>query len=147
MQHTESLSSLNLFVFNQTTVFLRLQAVCCFHTKPLVCADFNDLPSTMNQCPETKGNVLHSLQMVFPPRLLSVESACFKYLPMNNVIICTGQDRSVTSKDRVLMPYTDAVLLETLRKANIVPTALPHTLDESIIVDGKVHMVVKYCIF
>ncbi|XP_067947649.1 uncharacterized protein [Watersipora subatra] len=41
-----------------------------------------------------------------------------------------------TCKDRVSMPYTDAVLLETLRKSNMVSTALPHTLDEEMIIDG-----------
>ena len=36
------------------------------------------------------------------------------------------------------MPYTDAVLLEVLRKANIASTALTHTLEKEIAVDGKV---------
>ena len=36
------------------------------------------------------------------------------------------------------MPYTDAVLLEVLRKANITSTAVPHTVSKSIEVDGKV---------
>ena len=49
-----------------------------------------------------------------------------------------GQDRSVSSKDRVTMPYTDAVLLEVLRKSNVVHSAAPHTLSEDIKVEGKV---------
>ena len=48
----------------------------------------------------------------------------------------------VTHKDRLAMPYTDAVLLEVLRKANIASTALTHTLEKEIVVDGKV----SYCL-
>ena len=36
------------------------------------------------------------------------------------------------------MPYTDAVLLEVLRKSNVVHSAAPHTLSEDIEVEGKV---------
>ena len=36
------------------------------------------------------------------------------------------------------MPYTDAVLLEVLRKSNVVHSAAPHTLSEDIKVEGKV---------
>ena len=36
------------------------------------------------------------------------------------------------------MPYTDAVLLEVLRKSNVVHSAAPHTLSEDIQVEGKV---------
>ena len=49
-----------------------------------------------------------------------------------------GRDRAVTSKDRLSMPYTDAVLLEVLKKANITPTSVPHTVDQNIEVDGQV---------
>lgn len=48
-----------------------------------------------------------------------------------------GQDRIVTNKDRLNMPYTEAVLLETLRISNITPTGLPHTLEKTVEVDGK----------
>ncbi|XP_067950308.1 cytochrome P450 2B9-like [Watersipora subatra] len=48
-----------------------------------------------------------------------------------------GIDRCVTLKDRLMLPYTDAVLLETLRKANIAPIAAPHTLQKDLIIDGK----------
>lgn len=51
----------------------------------------------------------------------------------------TGGTRTVSCKDRVHMPYTDAVLFETLRKGNIVPTALPHAADQQLEVDGMVN--------
>ena len=44
----------------------------------------------------------------------------------------------MTYKDRNLLPYTEAVLLETLRLANIVPFSLPHVLDKEAIVDNMV---------
>ena len=46
--------------------------------------------------------------------------------------------REVSYKDRLNMPYTDAVIRETMRKANVVPTALPHTADIDLYVDGFV---------
>lgn len=49
-----------------------------------------------------------------------------------------GFDRAAAYKDRLNMPYTEAVLLESLRIANVVPTALPHTLQREIVLDGKV---------
>ena len=49
-----------------------------------------------------------------------------------------GQERQVAYKDRLEMPYTEAVLLETLRKGNIVPTSLPHVTDKDLILDGVV---------
>ena len=50
----------------------------------------------------------------------------------------SGSDRFVTSKDRLSLPYTNSVLLEVLRKANIVPALIPHTLTTSLEIDGKV---------
>ncbi|XP_067946219.1 cytochrome P450 2C23-like [Watersipora subatra] len=47
-----------------------------------------------------------------------------------------GPDRVVTCRDRLSMPYTDAVLYETLRKANIASFALPHTLEKDLVVKG-----------
>ena len=55
-------------------------------------------------------------------------------------MICLGLERAVTYKDRINMPYVEAVLLETLRKGNIASTAMPHTVDKDIIVDGVVCM-------
>lgn len=50
----------------------------------------------------------------------------------------TGREHAVSYKDRHILPYTEAVLLETLRLANIGPTALPHTLDKAMVIDGQV---------
>ena len=62
-----------------------------------------------------------------------------KHNPKNQIpLYFLGASRPATSKDRLLMPYTDAVLLEVLRKTNIVPTALPHLVDENIKIDGQV---------
>ena len=36
------------------------------------------------------------------------------------------------------MPYTEAVLLETLRVGNIAQAALPHVVEKDIVLDGKV---------
>ena len=47
----------------------------------------------------------------------------------------------MTYKDRSLLLYTEAVLLETMRLANIAPVALPHSLDKQMIIDGKVRTV------
>ncbi|XP_067946650.1 cytochrome P450 2D26-like [Watersipora subatra] len=47
-----------------------------------------------------------------------------------------GQSRHVTGKDRVSLPYTDAVLLECLRKGNIAHVALPHVADKEMVIDG-----------
>ena len=44
----------------------------------------------------------------------------------------------MTYKDRQQLPYTEAVLLETLRLANIAPTALPHTVDKEMMLGGQV---------
>ncbi|XP_043929996.1 cytochrome P450 2D15-like [Protopterus annectens] len=37
-----------------------------------------------------------------------------------------GKEKKPTSEDRINMPYTDAVIHETLRYGNIAPTSLPH---------------------
>ena len=36
------------------------------------------------------------------------------------------------------MPYTEATILECLRVGNIVPTALPHAVDEDVVIEGTV---------
>lgn len=46
--------------------------------------------------------------------------------------------REVSSKDRLNMPYTDAVIRETLRRVNLTPTALSHLAGKDLYVDGKV---------
>ena len=47
----------------------------------------------------------------------------------------TSGKREVTYKDRLTIPYTEAVLLETSRVSNIAPLGISHTLDEDIIID------------
>ncbi|MEQ2166597.1 Cytochrome P450 2K1 [Goodea atripinnis] len=45
-------------------------------------------------------------------------------------------DRQVQIADRKNLPYTDAVIHETQRLANIIPTALPHKTTRDIIFQG-----------
>ena len=52
----------------------------------------------------------------------------------------TGRDRAVSYKDRLEMPYTEAVLLETQRKGNVAATLLPHCIDRDMFVDGVVSL-------
>jgi len=40
--------------------------------------------------------------------------------------------------DRSTLPYTEAVILETLRLSVLSPTGLPHTLEKEYMIDGKV---------
>ena len=42
------------------------------------------------------------------------------------------------SEDRTSLPYTNAVLMESMRMATIVPNALPHTATENISVNGYI---------
>ena len=41
-------------------------------------------------------------------------------------------------KDRQRLPYTEAVLSETLRIGNISPTGIPHRIEQDFTVQGKV---------
>ena len=41
-------------------------------------------------------------------------------------------------EDRASLPYTNAVLMESMRMATIVPNALPHTATEDIQVNGYI---------
>ena len=41
-------------------------------------------------------------------------------------------------KDKQRLPYTEAVLLETLRIGNISPTGIPHSIEQDFTVQGKV---------
>ena len=38
------------------------------------------------------------------------------------------------------MTYTEATILECLRVGNIVPTALPHAVDEDLTIEGMVRI-------
>ena len=53
-------------------------------------------------------------------------------------LLLLGLDRAVKYIDRLNMPYTEAVLLETLRKGNIASTALPHSADKDLVINGVV---------
>ena len=57
-----------------------------------------------------------------------------------------GSNRRVTLDDRASMPYTNAVLMESMRMATIVPNALPHSALEDIEFNGYVIPKVN-CIF
>ena len=48
----------------------------------------------------------------------------------------TSVKREVTYKDKLAIPYTEAVLLETSRVSNIAPLGILHTLDGDIIIDN-----------
>jgi len=50
----------------------------------------------------------------------------------NNV----GRDRMLLNSDRPLLPYTEAMILEVQRCANLVPLALPHRAREDMTIDG-----------
>jgi len=56
------------------------------------------------------------------------------------VIFLIGTNE-VRYQDRFTLPYTEAVILETLRLGNIAPMALPHTLEEEYTIDGEVRLV------
>lgn len=60
------------------------------------------------------------------------------YFEILTYLIQYSGTRQVVYNDKTTMPYTDAVLLETLRVGNLVPGALPHMTEENILVDGKV---------
>ena len=47
-------------------------------------------------------------------------------------------------EDRASLPYTNAVLMESMRMATIVPNALPHTATEDIQVNGYIIPKVRY---
>jgi hypothetical protein len=50
-----------------------------------------------------------------------------------------GKDRLPTLADRLLMPYTEATILEIHRMANIGPFGLPHsTFRKGFSIRGKV---------
>lgn len=50
----------------------------------------------------------------------------------------TGKEKAFSCKDRINMPYTDAVLFETMRKANIGHLALPHVTDKELHINDVV---------
>ncbi|KAK6169270.1 hypothetical protein SNE40_020361 [Patella caerulea] len=63
----------------------------------------------------------------------NIQAICYKEI--QDVV---GSGRLPSMKDRPSMPYTQAVLHEVLRIANIVIVGLPHTVDEDVIFHGYV---------
>ncbi|XP_050392980.2 cytochrome P450 2B19 isoform X1 [Patella vulgata] len=63
----------------------------------------------------------------------SVQAKCYKEI--QDVV---GSGRLPSMKDRSSMPYTQAVLLEVLRIANIAIVGLPHTVGKDVIFHGYV---------
>ncbi|KAK6169283.1 hypothetical protein SNE40_020364 [Patella caerulea] len=61
----------------------------------------------------------------------NIQSRCYKEI---QVVVDSG--RLPSMKDRLSMSYTQAVLQEVLRIANIVIIGVPHTVDEDIIFHG-----------
>ena len=49
-----------------------------------------------------------------------------------------GRDQPVSYKNKHLLPYTEAVMLETLRLAAIATVPLPHTLERDTVVGDQV---------
>ncbi|ODM86709.1 Cytochrome P450 2U1 [Orchesella cincta] len=47
-----------------------------------------------------------------------------------------GSCRQISLTDKILLPYTEAVLLEALRLSSIVPLGLPHRMNEDTIFRG-----------
>eukprot|EP00093_Oithona_nana_P007338 07338.XXX_25634_23310_1 [CDS] Oithona nana genome sequencing. len=49
-----------------------------------------------------------------------------------------GEGRNVSLEDKADLPYTNAVLMESMRMATIVPNALPHSASEDIEYNGYI---------
>ena len=47
-----------------------------------------------------------------------------------------GRNREISLKDRVNLPYTEAVMMEVQRCANIVPNGLGHSSEKDITING-----------
>jgi cytochrome P450 len=43
-----------------------------------------------------------------------------------------GPDRRVSLDDRQALPYTQAVLMESMRMASLVPAGLAHSVDQDL---------------
>ena len=43
-----------------------------------------------------------------------------------------GSDRRVSLEDRASLPYTQAVLMESMRMASLVPAGLSHSVDQNL---------------
>lgn len=57
-----------------------------------------------------------------------VQEKCYQ-----EIISVVGSERMPTMQDKLLLPYVEAMTLEVLRKANIVPFGVQHTVSENVI--------------
>ncbi|XP_071088247.1 cytochrome P450 2U1-like [Haliotis cracherodii] len=56
-----------------------------------------------------------------------VQEKCFQEIQEN-----IGQSRRPSMKDKTNLPYVEATIMEVLRRADIAPTALPHTVPHDV---------------
>ncbi|XP_046558215.1 cytochrome P450 2U1-like [Haliotis rubra] len=56
-----------------------------------------------------------------------VQEKCFQEIKEN-----IGQSRLPSMKDKINVPYVEATIMEVLRRADIVPTSLPHTVPHDV---------------
>jgi len=65
----------------------------------------------------------------------------------NEISRIVGYDRDVTLEDRPSMPYTNAVLHESLRKSSLVYFALPHFTTSKVTVENNLVIPANSMIF
>ncbi|XP_046558218.1 cytochrome P450 2J1-like [Haliotis rubra] len=56
-----------------------------------------------------------------------IQERCFREIQEN-----IGQSRLPSMKDKTSLPYMEATIMEVLRRADIAPTALPHTVPHDV---------------
>ena len=56
------------------------------------------------------------------------------------IVICylLGSDRQIVYRDKQILHYVDAVILETMRKSNQLPVLQPRTVSADLFVEDKV---------
>ena len=59
------------------------------------------------------------------------------------VVQVVGTERKVSLDDRNNLPYTQAVLMESMRMASLVPNGLSHSVDEDLKFGGYTFPKVK----
>ncbi|XP_046585105.1 cytochrome P450 2U1-like [Haliotis rubra] len=56
-----------------------------------------------------------------------IQERCFREIQEH-----IGQSRRPSMKDKINLPYVEATIMEVLRRADIAPTALPHTVPHDV---------------